>query len=141
MLLTAIIHKDEDSSYGVTVPDLPGCFSAGDTLDEALQNTSEAVELYLEAVLEDEDIPMPVIRGMEAHKANDQYSDAFAWSFIDYDISRMLENKARRFNMTMKELVLSKVDRRAQELKMDRSEYLAFAAIKEMTEQQGKQVA
>ncbi|MGA0846442.1 MAG: type II toxin-antitoxin system HicB family antitoxin [Luteolibacter sp.] len=27
------IHKDRDSDYGVTVPDLPGCFSAGDTAD------------------------------------------------------------------------------------------------------------
>ena len=30
-----VIHKDADSDYGVTVPDLPGCFSAGKTLDES----------------------------------------------------------------------------------------------------------
>lgn len=30
-----IIHNDKDSDYGVTVPDLPGCFSAGTTPDEA----------------------------------------------------------------------------------------------------------
>ena len=31
-----VIHQDPESSYGVTVPDLPGCFSGGETLDAAL---------------------------------------------------------------------------------------------------------
>ena len=30
-----VIHKDPESCYGVTVPDLPGCFSAGNTVEEA----------------------------------------------------------------------------------------------------------
>lgn len=33
-----IIHKDPESDFGITVPDLPGCFSAGSTMEEALQN-------------------------------------------------------------------------------------------------------
>jgi len=32
-----VVHKDSESDYSVTVPDLPGCFSAGETLDEALE--------------------------------------------------------------------------------------------------------
>jgi predicted RNase H-like HicB family nuclease len=39
MRYPVVIHKDLDSDYGVTVPDLPGCFSAGTTLDEALEET------------------------------------------------------------------------------------------------------
>ncbi len=42
MRFPIVIHKDRQSSYGVTVPDLPGCFSAGDTLDEALDSTHSA---------------------------------------------------------------------------------------------------
>ena len=34
----AIEAGDETTAYGVTVPDLPGCFSAGDTLEEAVKN-------------------------------------------------------------------------------------------------------
>ena len=33
MLYAVVIHKDPETSYGVTVPDLPGCFSAGDTIE------------------------------------------------------------------------------------------------------------
>ncbi|MEW7983382.1 MAG: type II toxin-antitoxin system HicB family antitoxin [Candidatus Sedimenticola endophacoides] len=44
----------ENTAWGVVVPDLPGCFSAGDTLDEAIDNAKEAIELWLETVLDDE---------------------------------------------------------------------------------------
>ena len=44
MLYPVVVHKDQTSDYGVSVPDLPGCFSAGRTLDEALENIKEAIE-------------------------------------------------------------------------------------------------
>ena len=48
-----VVHRDRpDGPCGVTVPDLPGCFSAGDTLAEALANAREAIALYVEDVLE-----------------------------------------------------------------------------------------
>ena len=43
MRYPVVIHKDPDSDYGVTVPDLPGCFSAGETSDEALNEVVEAM--------------------------------------------------------------------------------------------------
>ena len=49
----AIETCDARHAYGVVVPDLPGCFSAGDTLDEALINTREAILLSLEGLLDD----------------------------------------------------------------------------------------
>jgi len=45
----AIVHKDEDSAVGVVFPDLPGCFSAGDTYDKAIANAHVALRLYAEA--------------------------------------------------------------------------------------------
>jgi predicted RNase H-like HicB family nuclease len=48
MKFLVVIHKDNNSDYGVTVPDLPGCFSAGSTVEEALENTKEAIALHLE---------------------------------------------------------------------------------------------
>ena len=47
----AIVHKDEDSAVGVVFPDLPGCFSAGDTYDKAIANAHAALRLYAEAEL------------------------------------------------------------------------------------------
>ena len=48
----AIETGDSKHAFGVVVPDLPGCFSAGDTLDEALTNAREAILLHLEGLLE-----------------------------------------------------------------------------------------
>lgn len=40
-------------AYGVVVPNLPGCFLAGDTLDEAMLNAKQAIELWLEVAIDD----------------------------------------------------------------------------------------
>lgn len=48
MKLQIILEPSEEGGYSVTVPVLPGCISEGDSLDEALANIQEAIELYLE---------------------------------------------------------------------------------------------
>lgn len=44
----ALIHKDADSSYGVSFPDVPGVITAGDSIDEAMQNAAEVLEFAAE---------------------------------------------------------------------------------------------
>jgi len=52
--------SEPGTGYDVMVPDLPGCFSAGDTLAGALTNAKEAIECHLEGILMDgERIPQP----------------------------------------------------------------------------------
>lgn len=48
MKFKVVIEEDEDGGYVVSVPALPGCYSQGDTIEEALENIKEAIELYLE---------------------------------------------------------------------------------------------
>ncbi len=49
-----------DHAVGVWFPDLPGCFSAGDTLDEAMANAPEALALWIESMVEDgKKVPRP----------------------------------------------------------------------------------
>ena len=48
-----LIHKDTDSGYGVSFPDLPGCITAGRTLEEAREMAAEALALHLEGLEED----------------------------------------------------------------------------------------
>ena len=49
MKIRAIVEYDADTqSYAVYCPELPGCASAGDTEEEALENIKEAISLYLE---------------------------------------------------------------------------------------------
>lgn len=49
---TAIERGDEHHAYGVAVPDLPGCHSAGDTFEEAMANAKEAIEGWLEVAVD-----------------------------------------------------------------------------------------
>lgn len=44
----ALIHKDSDSCYGVSFPDVPGVVTAGDTIDEAMHKAAEALEFAAE---------------------------------------------------------------------------------------------
>ena len=53
MKVTVIIEKDEFGYY-TYCPELKGCHTQGDTLDEVLKNIKEAVELYLETLDEEE---------------------------------------------------------------------------------------
>ncbi len=47
---TALVEKNEDGGYTVTVPSLPGCITQGDTWGETIANTSEAIAGYIEAL-------------------------------------------------------------------------------------------
>ena len=64
-----VLHKDRDSDYGVTVPDLPGCFSAGKSVDEALAMAREAIELHLEGLI-DEGQQIPPLGSIQEHQHN-----------------------------------------------------------------------
>lgn len=52
MRYTALLHKDKHSSYGVSFPDLPGCFSGGETEEEAMRNAAEALALHIQCLRE-----------------------------------------------------------------------------------------
>jgi predicted RNase H-like HicB family nuclease len=51
--LRIVFEPSDEGGYTVHVPELPGCVSEGDTLDEARQNIREAIDLYLEPVEEE----------------------------------------------------------------------------------------
>ena len=53
MEYTVLIHQAEEGGYWTEVPALPGCFSQGETIEEALTNTKEAVELHVSALREE----------------------------------------------------------------------------------------
>ena len=81
MRFPIVIHKDEGSSYGVTVPDLPGCFSGGATLEEALAAAEEAILSHIEVLLMDGE-SVPKQRPLEEHQANVDYADG-VWALVD----------------------------------------------------------
>ena len=65
----ALIHKDEQSGYGVSFPDLPGIVAVADTLDEAIAEGAAALQF----ALEDWDGPLPIPRMLDVLQANVQF--------------------------------------------------------------------
>ena len=126
MLFPIVIHKDEESAYGVSVPDLPGCFSAGDTFEEAIESAREAIACHLEGLLLDDE-PVPVKAPYEVHRANKDYKDG-TWAMVAIDISK-LSSKAKRVNITVPARVLAIVDQAAAREGETRSGLLVRAAL------------
>ena len=58
MQYLVVFEKSADDSIWAKVPDLPGCFSCGNTVDEAREKIKEAIELHIE-VMKEEGIPVP----------------------------------------------------------------------------------
>jgi predicted RNase H-like HicB family nuclease len=54
-----VVIEEGPTSYGASVPDLPGCIAVGETRDEALALIREAIELHIEGLRED-GLPVPV---------------------------------------------------------------------------------
>ena len=77
----ALIHKDAGTSYGVSFPDLPGCVSVGDTLDEAVRNAAEALAGHLALMKADGD-PIPAPRSLDAIKSDPGLDDDLAGATV-----------------------------------------------------------
>lgn len=122
----AIESGDSQHAYGVVVPDLPGCFSAGDTLDEALTNSREAILLHLEGLLDDGK-PFPAPTPIEQLQKKSTYR-GWTWAVVDIDVSQ-LGDKAARINITLPQRILRAVDAHARKQGETRSGFLARAAL------------
>lgn len=130
-----IIHKDAESDYGVTIPDLPGCYTAGLTVDDAMMMAAEAASLHLEAML-DEGEPIPEPSDIQALRDNPDYADG-TWAYITLDTST-LANKSRRINITLPERTLQVIDQFANDHHESRSGLLLRAVTHYMNEQREK---
>ncbi len=64
MRYTVVLEQEADGGYVASVPALPGCFSQGDTREEALANIREAIELYIDDCRDAGD-PIPTEAGKE----------------------------------------------------------------------------
>lgn len=130
MLYPIAVEKGSDTeAYGVTVPDIPGCFSAGETFEEALENVKEAIASHLEILAEyGDDIPL----ASEPSKyLNDQDFLGYIWAVVDVDVSRYL-GKSEKVNVTLPSRLIRLIDDRVGKDKhfKSRSAFLAAGAEK-----------
>ncbi len=126
MRFAIVIHHENGSSYGVSVPDLPGCFSGGQTPEEAFVGAREAILLHLEGMVSDGE-PLPEPQPLEEHLGNEHYRDGI-WGLVDVDVAD-LPDKAVRVNITVPARVLATIDQWAKRESETRSGFLTLAAL------------
>ena len=122
----AIEPGTETTAFGVVVPDLPGCFSAGDTLDEAMSGAEEAAAAWIDAALDaGEAIPAP--SGLETMRNNPEYA-GWMIGVITLDPA-LLDDTIERVNITLPRRVLRRLDALAQAAGESRSGYIAHLTL------------
>jgi len=126
-----LIHKDPDSDYGVTVPDLPRCFSAGKDIKEAIKNAREAIECHIDGLLADND-PIPLRKSIEEHLENPDYSGGVL-AMVEVDLSG-LGGKTTRINISLPARFLRQIDEYTHQHGGNRSGFLVDAAMSFMAE-------
>ena len=125
----ALIHKDPDSDYSVSFPDLPGCITAGVTIDQARTMAEEALALHLEGLAEDGQ-PIPAPSSLEDIMSDPENRSAVA-ALIPAPVQTV---RTVRVNITLPENVLSEVDTYAESKGYTRSGFLLLAAKKAMND-------
>jgi predicted RNase H-like HicB family nuclease len=116
------------TAYGVVVPDLPGCFSAGDSLDEAIAAAEEAAAAWIDAAL-DAGAPVPRPSALEAVRDNPDYQ-GWAFGVITLDPA-LLDDTIERVNITLPRRVLKRLDALARAAGESRSGYIAHLTMEE----------
>jgi predicted RNase H-like HicB family nuclease len=123
----AIEPGTDVTAWGVMVPDLPGCFSAGDTLEEALIQAEEAITAWIEATLDaGQDIPKP--SAIEALRAAHPEFEGWLWALVKVDPA-MLDDTVERVNISLPRRVLHRLDALARTAGETRSGFIARMAI------------
>jgi predicted RNase H-like HicB family nuclease len=113
-------------SYGLTVPDLPGCTSAASTIDQLLGRAMEAVRLWSEdAAADGEKLPKP--RSIEAVRADPEVAAALARGAVLAMVPRGAGRPVKA-NLSMDAGLLTAIDEAAAARGLTRSALLASAA-------------
>ena len=122
-----LIEEGTDTTaFGVVVPDLPGCFSAGDSLDEAVEAAKEAAAAWIDTAL-DEGMPVPPPSSLEKVRKLRDYK-GWAVGLIDLE-DAFFDDTVERVNITLPRRVLRRLDDMARTAGQSRSGLIARLTV------------
>ncbi|RIA00713.1 CopG family transcriptional regulator [Cereibacter sphaeroides] len=126
-LITAVVHKEPDTSYGLTFPDMPGCFAAADDWSDISAEAVEALDLWFEDGPTVDPSPIDEIRAREeVRKALAEGASMMTFAYVPAD------GKLERVNISMDRGLLRAIDATASARGMTRSAFIAMVARREI---------
>ncbi|WP_420023780.1 type II toxin-antitoxin system HicB family antitoxin [Cereibacter azotoformans] len=124
---TAVVHKEVGSAYGLTFPDIPGCFAAADDWSEISAKATEALDLWFEDAEEVAASPVDAIQARaDVQEALASGASLMTLSYVPSD------GKLERVNISMDRGLLRAIDATASARGMTRSAFLAAVARREI---------
>lgn len=120
---TAIVHQDGDSAFGLTFPDLPGCFAAADSWDGIPAAAAEALDLWFEDMPDVDPAPLDMVRKRPEVAA--ALAEGASLMHVPYIAA---DTVVERVNITIERELLRAIDQTAKARGMNRSSFLAAAA-------------
>jgi predicted RNase H-like HicB family nuclease len=133
MRYIAFIHKEPNSCYGVSFPDMPGCASAGDTLDEAVANAVDALSGHVRMMDMDGDT-VPAPRSLEEIVADPELAEDRQGALLSAIALVKDRGSSTRINVSLDLGLLQAIDDEARSRKQTRSAFLASAARRELAD-------
>jgi predicted RNase H-like HicB family nuclease len=121
----ALIHE-QDGAYGISFPDFPGCFSGGDSAQEALTRGRDALTFHIAGMMQDGEAP-PTLRSLDALRRDPEFLADAANAVVTL-VHVDFPGRAVRVNISIDETLLDQIDRAARARGESRSGFLASAA-------------
>lgn len=107
MKFPVYLHQADSGSFSGFVPDIEGCYFAGDTIDDAIVDAHSAIDAHLDFVTES-GLPVPEARDISTHYS-DKDCQGGIWAYVDIDMSKY-DGKAVKLNITLPQNLLFKID-------------------------------
>ncbi|MDC9581916.1 type II toxin-antitoxin system HicB family antitoxin [Xenorhabdus sp. PR6a] len=101
------LHQADDGSFSGFVPDVIGCYFAGDTIDDAISDATNALDTYFEYMSENGHTPVEA--KTVADHLNDEDCNGGIWAYVDIDLTKY-EGRTTKLNITLPQFLLVRID-------------------------------
>ena len=128
MHYVAVIEKDEGSAFGVWFPDVEGCFSAGETVEEAVSNAAAALRQHVE-VVESAGRHVPAARPVDDVLQDEDVRASLETGAVLFAVPLLADaGRTVRINISLDKALVDQIDAAAATRGLTRSAFLAQAA-------------
>ena len=128
----AILSKDPDSVWGIHFPDLPGCTSAGGTMEEAVENAGKALRLWAE-----DEIDLPDASTLDKLRKRADVREDLAAGGMAVFVPLIIAERKQRYNVMLDPALVQGIDRAARTAGVSRSDFIAHAASRSLEDETG----